>query len=82
MTAHPFKLTKAQKSMLAILREKGPCTWSQMRYGFGNRSWSRVFRALEQKKLAYFDSTPGAVKTAKHYAAVRGLQPDVLMETR
>ena len=64
------RLTQPQRHMLALLREQGPLDCREMRYGFGSRQWTRVFHALERKKLAWFDYSDAAIKTAKHYTAV------------
>ena len=77
-TKSPMDLTSAEKRLLGLLVSSGPLSYSEMRYGFGNRSWVRVFRRLEIKKLAWFDSTPDAIASAKHYRHVSGLQPSVL----
>ncbi len=67
------RLTAPQAAMLKLLETKGPFSHSQMRSEFGNKSFSRVFHALERKGLAVFDSSERACSSAKHYAAKTSL---------
>lgn len=58
-------MTKAQRYMLATLREGGGLAHSQMRGEFG-RQWTRVFHHLERMRLVRFVyPAPGA----RHYQA-------------